>query len=116
MGEIYLVIDYNIFIHNLLKFFKMKFHMIIASFIGKQLTIELKNDLIILGTLYSVDQFLNIKLTGSVAKDPEKYPHLTSTCNCFVRGSAVRYIQLPPDCVDLDYLHKATSGSIEVSK
>jgi small nuclear ribonucleoprotein (snRNP)-like protein len=39
-------------------------------------TIELKNDLCITGTLKSVDQFLNIKLDEIRVKDENKYPHL----------------------------------------
>ena len=42
----------------------------------RQVTIELKNDLCITGTLKSVDQFLNIKLDEIRVKDEQKYPHL----------------------------------------
>lgn len=31
-----------------------------------------------------------------------------SVRNCFIRGSVVRYVQLPPDGVDNDILHDAT--------
>lgn len=31
-----------------------------------------------------------------------------SVKNCFIRGSVVRYVQLPPDGVDVDILHDAT--------
>jgi hypothetical protein len=31
-----------------------------------------------------------------------------SVKNCFIRGSVVRYVQLPPDGVDADVLHDAT--------
>jgi len=31
-----------------------------------------------------------------------------SVKNCFIRGSVVRYVQLPPDGVDTDILHDAT--------
>lgn len=30
------------------------------------------------GTLHSVDQYLNIKLTDISITDPEKYPHMVS--------------------------------------
>ena len=33
----------------------------------------------ICGTLHSVDQFLNIKLTDISVTDPEKYPHMVRT-------------------------------------
>ncbi|KAF3815200.1 hypothetical protein GH733_016582 [Mirounga leonina] len=32
----------------------------------------------ICGTLHSVDQYLNIKLTDISVTDPEKYPHMVS--------------------------------------
>ena len=55
---------------------------------------ELKNDLSITGVLHSVDQYLNIKLNNIKVANPEKYPHMLSVRNCFVRGSVVRYIQV----------------------
>lgn len=40
------------------------------------MTVELKNDLAIRGTLHSVDQYLNIKLENTRVVDQEKYPHM----------------------------------------
>lgn len=56
---------------------------------------ELKNDLAIRGVLHSVDQYLNIKLHDIHVLDEEKYPHLLSVRNCFIRGSVIRYVQIP---------------------
>lgn len=61
----------------------------------------------ICGTLHSVDQYLNIKLTDISVTDPEKYPHMLSVKNCFIRGSVVRYVQLPGDEVDTQLLQDA---------
>lgn len=36
----------------------------------------------ICGTLHSVDQFLNIKLTDITVTDPDKYPHMVSQFVC----------------------------------
>uniref|UniRef100_A0A9I9E5S7 Uncharacterized protein n=1 Tax=Cucumis melo TaxID=3656 RepID=A0A9I9E5S7_CUCME len=36
------------------------------------------------------------------------YLVLLSVRNCFIRGSVVRYVQLPPDGVDIELLHDAT--------
>ncbi|KAH0876502.1 hypothetical protein HID58_063896, partial [Brassica napus] len=72
-----------------------------------KVTVELKNDLAIRGTLHSVDQYLNIKLENTRVVDQDKYPHMLSVRNCFIRGSVVRYVQLPPDGVDVDLLHDA---------
>eukprot|EP00386_Alphamonas_edax_P005471 GDKI01017639.1.p2 GENE.GDKI01017639.1~~GDKI01017639.1.p2 ORF type:complete len:101 (-),score=43.65 GDKI01017639.1:177-479(-) len=69
-----------------------------------QVAVELKNDLQISGTLHSVDQFLNVKLNNVSVNDPEKYPHLLSVKNCFIRGSVVRYIHLPAAEVDQQQL------------
>lgn len=40
------------------------------------MTVELKNDLAITGTLHSVDQYLNIKLTNTRVVNEQKYPHM----------------------------------------
>ena len=95
------------------------------------MTIELKNDLCITGTLKSVDQFLNIKLDEIRVKDEQKYPHLVcfyrpallphsqnfglhltdsqaAVKNVFIRGSVVRYVHLPANAVDTALLEDAT--------
>jgi hypothetical protein len=40
--------------------------------------------------------------------NPEQYPQLLSLKSCFVRGSVVRYIQIPPEHVDVELLQDAT--------
>lgn len=70
-------------------------------------TVELKNDISIRGTLKSVDQYLNIKLDDIVVLDELKYPHLSSVKNIFIRGSVVRYVHLPPENVDRGLLEDA---------
>ncbi|XP_044503305.1 sm-like protein LSM2 [Mangifera indica] len=87
---------------------KMLFFSYFKDLVGREVTVELKNDLAIRGTLHSVDQYLNIKLENTRVVDQEKYPHMLSVRNCFIRGSVVRYVQLPPDGVDIDLLHDAT--------
>ncbi|KAJ8467124.1 hypothetical protein OPV22_029676 [Ensete ventricosum] len=89
-------------------FAKMLFFSYFKELVGKEVTVELKNDLAIRGTLHSVDQYLNIKLENIRVVDQDKYPHMLSVRNCFIRGSVVRYVQLPPDGVDIDILHDAT--------
>ena len=81
-----------------------------------QVTVELKNDLAVQGTLHSVDQYLNIKLHNTRVVNEQKYPHMVralqqhkfasysnrpdhsmlqmSVRNCFIRGSVVRYVQV----------------------
>nr|XP_055182161.1 uncharacterized protein LOC129510209 [Nyctereutes procyonoides] len=83
------------------------FYSFFKSLVGKDVVVELKNDLSICGTLHSVDQYLNIKLTDISVTDPEKYPHMLSVKNCFIRGSVVHYVQLPADEVDTQLLQDA---------
>ncbi|KAK2077918.1 hypothetical protein QBZ16_003786 [Prototheca wickerhamii] len=70
----------------------MLFYSFFKSVVGKEITVELKNDLCITGTLHSVDQYMNIKINNIRLSNPEKYPHMASVVNCFVRGSVVRYV------------------------
>lgn len=86
----------------------MLFYSYFKTLVGKQVTVELKNDLAIKGTLHSVDQYLNIKLHNTQVVNQQKYPHMMSVRNCFIRGSVVRYVQLPPGSVDVELLHDAT--------
>ncbi|GAA5981042.1 hypothetical protein JCM11641_001437 [Rhodosporidiobolus odoratus] len=74
----------------------------------QELTVELKNDMAIRGQLKSVDQFLNIKLDNIKVQDEERYPHMVAVRNCFIRGSTVRYVQLPREAVDTTLLEDAT--------
>uniref|UniRef100_A0A8C9PGI0 U6 snRNA-associated Sm-like protein LSm2 n=1 Tax=Spermophilus dauricus TaxID=99837 RepID=A0A8C9PGI0_SPEDA len=83
------------------------FYSFFKSLVGKDVVVELKNDLSICRTLHSVDQYLNIKLTDISVADPEKYPHMLSVKNCFIGGSVVRYVQLPADEVDTQLLQDA---------
>ncbi len=46
------------------------------TLIDTTVTVELKNDIQIRGTLKSVDQYLNIKLDDITVVDEIKYPHL----------------------------------------
>jgi small nuclear ribonucleoprotein (snRNP)-like protein len=77
------------------------------TLVGKEIAVELKNDVVMTGTLHSVDQYLNVKLLNVKVINPEKYPQLVALKNCFVRGSVVRYIQIPPEHVDTELLQDA---------
>lgn len=87
---------------------KMLFYSFFKSLVGKDVVVELKNDLSICGTLQSVDQYLNFKLTDITVMDCNKYPYMLSVKNCFIRGSVVRYVQLPIDNIDVTLLQDAT--------
>ncbi|KAK6588373.1 hypothetical protein RS030_6851 [Cryptosporidium xiaoi] len=87
----------------------MLFFNFLQTLIDKKVvvTVELKNDLQITGTLHSIDQYLNIKLNETSVNQNESFVHLGSLKNCFIRGSVVRYIFFPPSQVDIDLLQKA---------
>ncbi|TEB38372.1 Sm-like ribonucleo protein, partial [Coprinellus micaceus] len=78
-------------------------------------TVELKNDLSITGVLKSVDQFLNIRLDNITVSDAERHPHMMAVKNCFIRGSVVRYVQLPAEHVDTQLLEDATRRGLSIS-
>jgi small nuclear ribonucleoprotein (snRNP)-like protein len=75
--------------------------------VGKEVCVEMKNDVVLTGTLLSVDQYLNVKLADITVVEGEKYPQLAALRNCFIRGSVVRYIQIPPGEVDTELLQDA---------
>ena len=91
----------------------MLFYSFFKSLVGKEVIVELKNDLSISGVLDSVDQYLNIKLTDISVTDPDRYPHMLSVKNCFLRGSVVRYVQLPPEDIDVSLLQDAARKEAE---
>ena len=69
-----------------------------------------------MGTLHSVDQYLNMKLSEITVADPERHPHMLSVKNCFIRGSVIRYVQLPADQVDTQLLQDASRKEILQSR
>lgn len=71
-------------------------------------TIELKNDLAIRGTLKSVDQFLNFKLDDISVLNEAAHPHMAAVKSVFIRSSVVRYVHIPPEAVDTALLEDAT--------
>ncbi|CAM9663131.1 unnamed protein product, partial [Heterosigma akashiwo] len=65
----------------------MLFHSFFKTLVGKEIAVELKNDVALTGTLRSVDQYLNIRLSEVQVVDSERYPQLLAIKNCFIRGS-----------------------------
>lgn len=54
----------------------MLFFSFFKTLVNHEVTVELKNDISIRGTLKSVDQYLNIKLDDISVLEEMKYPHL----------------------------------------
>eukprot|EP00943_MAST-04B_sp_MAST-4B-sp1_P005954 g5954.t1 len=73
----------------------------------KAVCVELKNDLSLTGTLESVDQYLNVKLSNVDVVDKERFPQLLACKDSFIRGSTIRYIQIPRNEVDTELLQDA---------
>ena len=84
------------------------FYSYFKTLVGKEVTVEMKNDMEVSGVLHSADQYMNIKLNGVRVADPARFPHMASVKNCFIRGSMVRYVQLHKDDIDVDVMHEAT--------
>ena len=62
----------------------MLFFSFFKTLVGKEVAVELKNDVVVTGTLVSVDQYLNVKLTNVNVVDTERYPQLVRA----IRASA----------------------------
>ncbi|KAK8326671.1 hypothetical protein V6Z12_A11G133800 [Gossypium hirsutum] len=101
----------------------MLFFSYFKDLVGREVTVELKNDLAIRGTLHSVkihkhSYFLRELLvpiflvrkvdSGTLHSVLQNMPCQYHVRNCFIRGSVVRYVQLPPEGVDIELLHDAT--------
>ncbi|QCD88604.1 U6 snRNA-associated Sm-like protein LSm2 [Vigna unguiculata] len=68
----------------------MLFFSYFKDLVGREVTVELKNDLAIRGTLHSVDQYLNIKLENTRVVDQDKYPHMVSDVDIGVLNFELR--------------------------
>ena len=64
----------------------MLFYSYFKTLVGKEVIVELKNDLAIAGTLHSVDQYLNIKLNNVRVVNEQKYPHMVSPSEFLLAG------------------------------
>ncbi|CCE86439.1 Piso0_004929 [Millerozyma farinosa CBS 7064] len=86
----------------------MLFFSFFKTLVDQEVTVELKNDIEIKGTLKSVDQYLNLKLDNISGINETKYPHLSAIKNLFIRGSTVRYVHMDPRSVDCTLLQDAS--------
>lgn len=94
----------------------MLFYSFFKTLVGKNVTVELKNDVALSGTLTSVDPFLNLKLTGVSVAEAEKYPYLLSVKDVFIRGSVIRYVTMEKGLVDTTLLQAATRRELDLIK
>ncbi|EQC34181.1 U6 snRNA-associated Sm-like protein LSm2 [Saprolegnia diclina VS20] len=94
----------------------MLFYSFFKTLVGKEVAVELKNDVALVGTLHSVDQYLNFKLVDVTVVEEHKYPQLMNMKNCFIRGSVVRYIQIAKADVDTELLQDAARREASANK
>ncbi|QLG71087.1 hypothetical protein HG535_0B01250 [Zygotorulaspora mrakii] len=94
----------------------MLFFSFFKTLVDQEVTVELKNDIELKGTLKSVDQFLNLKLDNISCSDESKYPHFGSVRNIFIRGSTVRYVYLNKNMVDTNLLQDAARREAMMEK
>ena len=94
----------------------MLFYSFFKTLVGKEVCVEMKNDVVLTGTLLSVDQYLNVKLANIYVVEGEKHPQLAAMSNCFIRGSVVRYIQIPASDVDTELLQDAARKEATAAK
>ena len=70
----------------------MLFYSFFKTLVGKEVAVELKNDIVLTGILLSVDQYLNIKLSNVTVVDSDKYPQLVSTLFCSFHFFFIYYL------------------------
>ena len=68
----------------------MLFFSFFKTLVNHEVTVELKNDISIRGTLKSVDQYLNIKLDDITVVEELKYPHLVRGLQPVAHGRVKR--------------------------
>lgn len=90
--------------------FRKLFYSFFKTLVGKEIAVELKNDVALTGTLHSVDQYLNVKLTDVHVVEAERYPQLVSTCrgdsstvlNCSSRRRSPRLLSVATSTLTFD--------------
>jgi small nuclear ribonucleoprotein (snRNP)-like protein len=88
--------------------------------VDHEVTVELKNDIQIRGTLKSVDQYLNIKLDDIQVVEDLKYPHLVSalsgrTDGAIEAASTELLLTWNAIVVGQECLHQRKRGQIRAS-
>lgn len=104
----------------------MLFFSLFKTLVDQEVTIELKNNLKLTGTIKSVDQFLNIKLDNISTPESQidedgdmvylNNPHFAGLKNLFIRGSNIRYVHLKKSLVDCNLLQDAARRELSMEK
>ena len=73
--------------------------------VGHQIVVVMKNEVVVKGTLEWCDGNMNMKLVDVDVLNRAAFPQLPKVSSLTLRGSAVMYVNLPPDAVDIERLH-----------
>ena len=74
------------------------------TLVGKEIAVELKNDVALTGTLHSIDQYLNIKLLDARASSTRRGARSCGRVVGLRAAPWVRCVQLPAADVDAELL------------
>lgn len=80
--------------------------------VGHKVILELKNEVVMKGTLKSCDVYFNFELVDVEVLNHAAFPQLPLINSTLVRGSAVHYVYLPPDEIDLDQLAEMSRSRV----
>ena len=72
-----------------------------------KVTVELKNDIEIIGNLKDIDNNLILSLTNISVNNIKKYPQFLNMTSCFIRGNTIRYIHFNQNDVDYKLIEDA---------
>ena len=82
------------------------FQRMFDSLIGHKVVVELKNELVLKGTLENCDSLMNFKLIDIEILNRQAFPQLPKISKATIRGSSICYVNLPPDAINLERLHQ----------
>lgn len=83
----------------------MLFHAYFTERLGTKVRVILKNNMSVDGVLAAADPYMNIRLSDARVADS---PILCALKDCSIRGSAIKYLRLPPDETGMERLTEAT--------
>ena len=89
-------------------FYSMVFGQLFKTLEGKRVEVEMVNGVRVKGILESSDHFYNFKLVDIEVIAAPPFSEILALKTLFIRGSAVFYVHLPKEEVDLELLRDAT--------
>jgi U6 snRNA-associated Sm-like protein LSm2 len=87
------------------------FYSFFTTLEGKEVVVELKNDVALRGILQSVDQYLNIKLDNVSVVDADAYPQLVRRPRSWLLLAELRCARFPVGCGSAGALFAGASAA-----